>query len=128
MMTPEEIADYHRECSKYYGPSPTGFQSGVLLGLEIAHGNIPASQKPKSLVRPRNAPPTHRCRVCHAFWRIWLKNDTLMNEDAWTLCGSSIAAACCDNAYMGEQILPTTTEDMEEFLKTEGLTETPVRP
>lgn len=43
-------------------------------------------------------PPTHYCTQCGAHWRL---NDDL----SWTL-RSAACGACCDNADMGDQIVP----------------------
>ena len=31
-----KIDEYHKQCSRTYGPMPTGYQSGVLQGIECA--------------------------------------------------------------------------------------------
>ncbi len=45
------------------------------------------------------AEPTHRCKVCGAYWRKW----NVDGESSWNLCSRG-CGECCDNAAMGEQI------------------------
>lgn len=60
--------------------------------------------------------PTHRCRVCGAFWKIHLHTDSLEESDRWQLM-SPACHKCCDNAFMGEQILPIMVEDARTYLQ-----------
>lgn len=59
--------------------------------------------------------PTHRCKVCKAFWILW--PDTAEDEGSWSLF-SRECGACCDNAPMGEQIepLPNLQPDLRQQL------------
>lgn len=59
--------------------------------------------------------PTHKCRVCGALWQIQRKQDTLEMEDAWNLC-SPVAGQCCDNVFMGEQMVPAEVTDVLKAL------------
>lgn len=45
------------------------------------------------------AEPTHRCKVCGAYWRKW----NVDGESSWNLCSPS-CGECCDNAAMSDQI------------------------
>ncbi|ANC43005.1 hypothetical protein [Pandoraea pnomenusa] len=45
------------------------------------------------------AEPTHRCKVCGAYWRKW----NIDGKTSWNL-NSHGCGECCDNALMGEQI------------------------
>lgn len=45
------------------------------------------------------AVPTHRCKVCGAYWRKW----DVDGETSWNL-NSRGCGKCCDNALMGDQI------------------------
>jgi len=70
--------------------------------------------------------PSHRCQVCGAFWRIWLKADTLQDADSWSLC-SPTSGKCCDNSFLGEQILPVTMAEMQEFIHSANAAHEPQR-
>lgn len=63
----------------------------------------------KSIEKFSNHVPTHRCKECGALWRLVNKRDSGM-PDSWNL-RSKEAGRCCDNAPMGKQITPLTTED-----------------
>lgn len=65
-------------------------------------------------MNPDRIVPTHKCRVCGALWRVNLERDTAESE-TWQLC-SPESGKCCDNTYMGEQIVPATAEDVMTFL------------
>lgn len=43
--------------------------------------------------------PTHRCKVCGAWWRKWNVDGKL----SWNLCSPG-CGECCDNVAMGDQI------------------------
>ncbi|BDD90911.1 hypothetical protein PanNE5_03510 [Pandoraea sp. NE5] len=45
--------------------------------------------------------PTHRCKVCGAYWRKW----NIGGKQSWNLCSRG-CGECCDNAAMGDQIEP----------------------
>ena len=60
-------------------------------------------------------PPTHKCRVCGALWRVNLQRDTAEDE-YWNLCSES-CHPCCDNAAIGEQLVPMTVDDLEAWLR-----------
>ncbi len=47
--------------------------------------------------------PTHRCKICGAFWMRW--------SEAWSLC-SRECGPCCDNVEMGDQIVPLIISDL----------------
>ncbi|MEF3068105.1 hypothetical protein [Pandoraea apista] len=47
------------------------------------------------------AEPTHRCKVCGAYWRKW----NVDGETSWNL-NSRGCGECCDNVAMGDQIEP----------------------
>ena len=50
------------------------------------------------------AVPTHRCKVCGAYWRKW----TVDGEASWNL-NSHGCGECCDNVAMGDQIEALTS-------------------
>lgn len=58
--------------------------------------------KQKAARQPLRPPATHRCTVCGAHWIHHL------DEGSWSL-HSETCGACCDNAPMGEQIVPIET-------------------
>lgn len=61
--------------------------------------------------------PSHKCTVCGALWRYWPLRDTIRSEqDTWSL-RSPTCGHCCDNAPMGEQIVPATMADIEQELR-----------
>jgi len=50
--------------------------------------------------------PTHKCKICGAYWRLWLKEEVPYSEtDSWSLISSS-CGTCCDNVPMRRQIEP----------------------
>jgi len=49
--------------------------------------------------------PTHRCKVCGAYWKLWEKCPDTLLENTWNLV-SPTCGPCCDNAVMGDQIEP----------------------
>lgn len=50
------------------------------------------------------AVPTHRCKVCGAYWRKW----NVDGETSWNLCSPG-CGECCDNAAMSDQIEALTS-------------------
>lgn len=63
--------------------------------------------------------PTHKCQVCNALWRINLKRDSLFENDTWQLV-SKECGKCCDNSFMGEQIVPVEMDDIKNLIKEGG--------
>lgn len=61
--------------------------------------------------------PTHKCKVCGALWRLFQPHE-MPGADGftWSL-RSNACGQCCDSAVMGEQIVPTTWKDAEDFIK-----------
>lgn len=62
-----------------------------------------------------NVCPSHKCTVCGALWRLFRKEDNAGVGDSWSLC-SNHCGKCCDNAAMGEQIVPVTLNDIGQFI------------
>ena len=50
-----------------------------------------------------NLSPTHRCKICGAYWIEW--------ADSWSLV-SRECRKCCDNVAMGDQIEPLIISDI----------------
>jgi hypothetical protein len=46
--------------------------------------------------------PTHRCKICGAFWRLW--------HNSWSVLSADFGK-CCDNVEMGEQIIKLVDYD-----------------
>ncbi len=40
--------------------------------------------------------PTHRCKICGAYWRLW--------SNSWSVLSMDFGK-CCDNVAMGDQIV-----------------------
>ena len=60
--------------------------------------------------------PTHRCKVCGAMWRLWLRQETPhATGDSWNL-RSAACGKCCDNEPMGDQIEPLRIGDLMHWL------------
>lgn len=49
--------------------------------------------------------PTHKCTICGALWKYWPKEESNLGCASWQL-RSSTCGKCCDNAPMGDQIVP----------------------
>lgn len=57
-----------------------------------------------------DAEATHKCTVCGAFWRFWPKSEAGLEQDTWSLKSAS-CGKCCDNAVMGDQIVPLAADE-----------------
>lgn len=68
----------------------------------MASATLPGQRVIDTTLHPERA-PTHRCKICGAFWMRWSEN--------WSLCSKS-CGECCDNAAMGDQIVPLIISDI----------------
>jgi len=60
--------------------------------------------------------PSHKCKICGAYWRLWLKEEVPYSEnDSWSLLSTS-CGSCCDNVPMRGQIEPLKLGDMFKFI------------
>lgn len=78
----------------------------VQCALARLHGSVGAL----------TVPPTHRCKVCRAFWVLW------PNDGGWSLC-SPKCGKCCDNVPMGQQIEKLSAESVTGFARAHALVE-----
>lgn len=71
--------------------------------------------------QPLRPPATHRCTVCGAHWIHHL------DEGSWSL-HSETCGACCDNAPMGDQIVPIDGGSKATVIKTASVGKTEDQP
>lgn len=68
-----------------------------------------------------NRIPTHKCKVCGGLWRLWDARDLPRGslpsgeEGCWTLVTQN-CGKCCDNEFMGDQIVLLTLGELEKYL------------
>ena len=77
--------------SQYVGVEPKEYPA--------IHSAVEILVKKPDVTFVGGATPSHYCTVCGAMWKKY--------EDSWNL-RSKECGPCCDNAPMGEQIVPMT--------------------
>lgn len=77
------------------------YRSEHMLSSEISRARFKADRDHMIQALERGRLPTHRCRVCGAFWIFF----TDPSEPSWSLF-SRECGRCCDNVDMAEQIDP----------------------
>lgn len=91
---------------------------GVLQSICFACSNPARRLRFEKLAEPASEPPTHRCKICGALWRLNAADPVNFPpphpfaNGSWTLVSIS-CGKCCDNVEMGTQIEPLASEPVE---------------